>query len=321
MTGGGRLALLLRFGVSIAVAAFVLRKMEWPVLGRQFASADPLWLLVGLLASGIPIVLITVRWQFLLRTQQLRPSFSRLLGITFIGYFFNAFLLGSTGGDLMKAWYVARETPEARTRAAFSILIDRVIGLTMLASAGLAGVLWQWPRFAARADLQRIPLVLGAPLLLVAATVAAVVWLPPRRLPQRFQPGLTAARQYLAAWPQTVAAAAITVPVHLVSFYAGFAIAQALHLNVTYAEICVVLAVMFFAISVPVSVSGHGVREGILLLLFQLFAIGETARREEASVAFSLLYFALNFVWSLLGGLVYLGFRHRDEQAPAAASA
>ena len=50
--------------------------------------------------------------------------------------FFNAFLLGSTGGDLLKAYYAARETHHRKTEAVVTVLVDRLIGLfSMLALA------------------------------------------------------------------------------------------------------------------------------------------------------------------------------------------
>src|SRR2546430_8221736 len=46
--------------------------------------------------------------------------------------FFNAFLLGSTGGDVIKAWYVAHETHHKKAEAVATVVVDRLIGLLAL---------------------------------------------------------------------------------------------------------------------------------------------------------------------------------------------
>src|SRR5439155_7274092 len=50
-----------------------------------------------------------------------------------VGFFFNTFLPGSVGGDLIKAWYIAGEQSR-RTVAVSTVLIDRVLGLWALAA-------------------------------------------------------------------------------------------------------------------------------------------------------------------------------------------
>jgi hypothetical protein len=86
---------------------------------------------------GATIVLGAWRWRVVLRVQGLELGFGRTLEISLIAQFFNAFFLGSTGGDLMKAYYAARETHHKKTEAVVTVLADRLIGLvSMLAFAG-----------------------------------------------------------------------------------------------------------------------------------------------------------------------------------------
>ena len=40
-----------------------------------------------------------------------------------VGAFYNAFMPGTTGGDLVKAYYAAKHAPERRTRAVISVLV------------------------------------------------------------------------------------------------------------------------------------------------------------------------------------------------------
>jgi hypothetical protein len=56
-------------------------------------------------------------------------SWGRATGITFVAQFFNSFLLGSTGGDVIKALYAARETHHKKTEAVVTVFVDRLLGL------------------------------------------------------------------------------------------------------------------------------------------------------------------------------------------------
>jgi uncharacterized membrane protein YbhN (UPF0104 family) len=64
----------------------------------------------SILLWGLTIVLGAWRWLLVLRSQGLDPGFRRTLEISLVAHFFNSFLLGSAGGDVLKAYYAARVT-------------------------------------------------------------------------------------------------------------------------------------------------------------------------------------------------------------------
>jgi glycosyltransferase 2 family protein len=87
-----------------------------------------------------------VRWFIIVRIQGLSQKLPSIISLTMIGNFFNTFMPGSVGGDLIKAWYIAGREPEKRTRAVFSVLVDRVLGLAVIVaySAITAIFFTQW---------------------------------------------------------------------------------------------------------------------------------------------------------------------------------
>lgn len=72
------------------------------------------------------------RWQSLLRVQGIELSYAQCLRLTFIGVFFNTFMPGQTGGDVVKAYYVARGTHKP-TEAVVTVFFDRALGVIALA--------------------------------------------------------------------------------------------------------------------------------------------------------------------------------------------
>ena len=94
--------------------------------------------LPSLLLVGLALCLGVVRWRIVLKAQGLDLSLARATRISFVAQFFNSFLLGSTGGDLIKAYYAARETHHRKTEAVTTVFVDRLVGLwAMLLFAGM----------------------------------------------------------------------------------------------------------------------------------------------------------------------------------------
>lgn len=100
----------------------------WTVL----AQSRPGWFVVAIVLFGLPPVSGAVRWRMLLATQNVRLTFYESCSLTFIGYLFNYIMLGLTGGDVVKAYYVSRQT-QRKTAAVLSVFMDRLIGLIALA--------------------------------------------------------------------------------------------------------------------------------------------------------------------------------------------
>jgi len=73
-------------------------------------------------------IIIGLRWWLLLRTQSIFISFWAAVKLYLLGWFYNNFMPGSVGGDLVRAGYVTKHT-EKRFEAALSVFVDRAIGV------------------------------------------------------------------------------------------------------------------------------------------------------------------------------------------------
>lgn len=89
----------------------------------------------------IPIVLLaTLRWWVLMRARRIPIGLGRVGRLALAGYFFNLCMPGTTGGDVMKAYYAAKGTHQ-RADAVVSIGIDRLCGLVgLVLLVGLIGL-------------------------------------------------------------------------------------------------------------------------------------------------------------------------------------
>lgn len=123
-------------GVEEGLTEQILQRREGllTIFGRLSVSSYAL-ALVSILAMylfGIK------RWQVLLKAQGLDVSYYEATRLTFIGFFFNNIVPGMTGGDVIKAVLIARAHKGRGPDAVATVIVDRVLGLVVL--AGLAAV-------------------------------------------------------------------------------------------------------------------------------------------------------------------------------------
>ena len=111
--------------------AFSERPYGLRLLGNSFSVAGRNWyyLLAAVACFFGCLSLCAVRWKCVLAAQGLQLTWRGTLAIFFIGHFFNAFMFGSTGGDVVKAYYAAKRTGHRKTEAVSTVFIDRVMGL------------------------------------------------------------------------------------------------------------------------------------------------------------------------------------------------
>lgn len=118
-----------KFGLGIGLIVYVLKSRMVDFDSLQEYVLDPYNLLMGVSFLALGMMTISVRWFLLIRAQGLILTFRKVVQCNFIGYFFNTFMPGAVGGDLIKAWYAAGTVPGGKTRAFFTVLLDRGIGM------------------------------------------------------------------------------------------------------------------------------------------------------------------------------------------------
>ena len=308
-----RLAPWLRVGITAAILGFLAGKVNWARLAERFTSAQPLWLAIALLVTLISLTLCGTRFWLLLRLQKIQLSWFRALHLTFVGFFFNLFLIGSTGGDAVRLFYLIRWFPEQKARCTLAILLDRVFGVTALFGLGLLFLPGASDRLLADATFaplaRALPWLgpLGGFLILLAFVISG--FLPKLPLPAKL-PGrsvildlLHAMRDVMHGGWTTVGLIIVSLAVHLTSFGGATLLAHSLNLPINYSLAGLILVLIFSAAALPISVSGHGVREAMMVYLFPHLGIHPDP---EAAIAYSLMIHGLGLFWSLFGGLAYL---------------
>jgi uncharacterized protein (TIRG00374 family) len=106
-------------------------------------EADWNWGFWAILALGPTTFIMAWRLQILLATQEIHLTWRDCLLLTFAGNFFNFAMPGTTGGDIYKAYHIAKQT-HRRTEGITIVLLDRAVGLISFLILAAATILASW---------------------------------------------------------------------------------------------------------------------------------------------------------------------------------
>ncbi|MEO7676167.1 MAG: lysylphosphatidylglycerol synthase transmembrane domain-containing protein, partial [Verrucomicrobiota bacterium] len=291
----------------------------WQILRLVHPGAMAL----SLLLFAVTILLGVIRWRMVLEIQGLHLPLARATGITFVAQFFNSFLLGSTGGDLIKAYYAARETHHKKTEAVTTVFIDRLLGL------------WSMLLFAALMMLPNLRLLfahekLGACAALILSMLAACsavlgiafwgglskrfadgrVWL--RKIPkgELLERSLDSCRQFGRHRAFVLKSIALSMALNAVCVLQVITLARGLDLNISSVALFVMVPIIICISALPITPSGLGVRENLFVLMLAAPEINIPA---TSALSLSLLTYAGSLFWSVIGGVVYVGLKKREH--------
>ncbi|TWT98799.1 lysylphosphatidylglycerol synthase transmembrane domain-containing protein [Neorhodopirellula pilleata] len=132
---------LAKFMVPMVIIGYLLWRMDpedWERLRERSISYPVLAAAWGV--ALIAIILSFVRWWVLVRCQGIALSLIESLRLSSICFLLSFVSVGSVGGDLFKAVFLARRSPGQRVEAVASVVVDRgsgLYGLLLLVVLGL----------------------------------------------------------------------------------------------------------------------------------------------------------------------------------------
>lgn len=291
--------LAVKLAVSGGLLLVLFQRVDVGEIGRVLRGARPGWLLAGFVLYLAGQALSAAKWRVLAVAVGFRESPSRFLENYFVGMFFNAFGLGTVGGDVMRALCLAGPGGR-RTLALNTVLADRVSGLLVLLAIALASLL-AFRTYDLPAMLYWSTLLLSAGLL--------VGW----RLAPRLLPLVLSAESWLRRMVEVDLApywddyrllgraSAISLAFHLSQIAVLAILAQALGLAVPWSYFFIFGPLVNVFSALPISWNGLGVREG-----GYVFFLAHIGVARESAIAFALAWFAIVILAGLVGGAVYL---------------
>ena len=172
-----------KIGVTIAIIIFLFARVDLAVMARHLARANMLLLLLALALYFLAIGLGALKWQVLVRAQNMNIPLGDLLAYSFVGLFFGNLLPSNVGGDVVRAYGLVRVTDRAEA-AAISVLVDRLMGLVAFLGAAVVMAALAAVTLTRGAELEQIEV---ATVVVAALFIFASTLMFSRRVSQRLK--------------------------------------------------------------------------------------------------------------------------------------
>ncbi len=332
----------IKWGLSLAIIGWLIYKSSQDANFHTLLQGEKNWPLLGVaFALCFAAVSVTIwRWHLLVIALGIPFTNKDALRLGFLGFLLNFLSLGIVGGDLFKAFYVAREQPKRRAEAVATVVLDRIIGLYALFVLATVVILLSGMLHHPSEKLQaicRVTLVCT-----VVGTICMAVLLGPGTQNARFTGWIThlpkigphmtqllwALRLYRHQWGVLTASMLMSFGVHSLFALGVFVAAKALlHDSApSLVDHLVVVPISMLTGILPLPGNGLGAFEAALDFMYQ--QIGGAAMDKQGLLV-ALAYRIITVLIALVGVCVYLSSRREvsqamhdaEEQQPAAIDA
>jgi glycosyltransferase 2 family protein len=307
-----------KLSISLGIIAYIFTKqVDFKQFCGYIAGANPVWLLSGVLVFLITLTIGVARWQMLLNLHNIFIKFTRIIRIYCVGMFFNIFMLGITGGDVLKIYYVAKHNHKKRIESGMTVFIDRLFGIAGLIAVAFFAIILTgrnsklsavfWPIiFSFVAMISGIILIMNKKVIKKISFNGKLL----KKLPakDKLYDVYNSVCRYKANPKKLVSIIAISIGVHLLLAILNYTLARAIGIEVIALKYYfVIVPVICFISALPISVSGWGVGEALYVSLFGMFGV-EPVKAVSLSIMIKLYY----IIWGVLCGSAYVmpGLEH-----------
>jgi len=274
------LFVVIKLAIAGGLLAWVFSQVNWREVGGSIANVRVAPVLAALAVSFCAVVLPSARWKLLLSVQDVDVSLWEAVRLNYLGLFFNTFVPGTVGGDLFKAYYVAKHTPN-KAGVLVGTFVDRAIGMTGLAmlSGVMLGVSAAFGLIGPEQLLRpTVSIAVIAGVLALAAT-----FLFSRRFRKIFHlqklygrlpiahhidAAGEAAIAYRRHAGKMLAALGVTFICHLAFVLSIFLLGAGLSLDISWPQYLVYIPLIYVIGAVPITPGGIGLVEKLYLVFF-----------------------------------------------------
>lgn len=168
-----------KISLAVAILGYLLVQVQRQAGFSRLVSGPKAWplLALGLACTAAAITLTFLRWHVLLKALGLEFQVRDTMRLGALGFALNFVSLGSIGGDLFKAIFAAKDSPGRRTEAVATVVVDRLVGVSMMLTlAAGASFLIDWS--AAPAAIRLLVQTIRFATIGLVASVALILVVP-----------------------------------------------------------------------------------------------------------------------------------------------
>ncbi|MBT3604264.1 MAG: flippase-like domain-containing protein [Candidatus Latescibacteria bacterium] len=289
--------LVVKVLISVVLLGWLFDNIDTTTVLTYLKTFNPVYLLLVFALSLLGFFISTEKWRLLLVATEQKPAFFALLRLFWIGVFFNNFLPGRTGGDVVRAYGITRKAQD-KTSATITVIVDRVLNLVALIGIALLALIWS-PHILPE-DMRNNILVSSSILGGLGILAIGLIFFVTRKI-QRLN-GIVLFVKKLAQNPiHLTMAIGLAFVYQTTMILSNYAIALGLGFQLSPSTFFVIIPLTALATMLPISLNGWGVREGAYALSFQSFGVAP-----ELAITLSVVATLCMVAVSSIGGLFYI---------------
>ena len=301
--------------ISAALLYLALRRVNFSDLASRINIASLGWIGLAIAVAYLQIFVGVFRWREVSAECDAPLGTVQAMRFNLIGAFFNQTLPSSIGGDAVRLWLVARGGAGWRA-AAYSIFVDRAIGLIALAIIIVASLPWSY-------NLIDDPDGRSALLFVdFAALAGGVGFLVLGRLPwpwlkrwwgmHHLHACSLIADRVILSRKRGPKIAVLSLLFHVLTVVIAWCVVQSIAAPVVFGQMFQLVPPVMLITTLPISIAGWGVREATMGLAF-----GYAGLMTNEGVNVSLLFGTVSFIVGVFGGLVWIFSAEKAAQGSA----
>lgn len=287
--------------------AGVVERLDWGQTLIAVVIFAPVWFIQA------------YRLVVMVAVQGVRLGYWNAVKLTFAGNFFNFALPGTTGGDVVKAYYLSHYT-HRKTEVVTTVFLDRAIGLLSVVMLAAGGIAMRW-------DPTQFGHLVGVLVVVFAALLVGIVVVFSRRVRHALQLSTLAERlpmgeQILRVGRATVAlrthkghavaSVVLSLVLQSIVIVSAAIMARALGMAGDFSYYFIYVAIGFLIAAIPIAPpQAIGVMEAAYVQFFTRAGLASASQ----AVALALAVRLIQLVWALPGVLVPLLGAHRPSKA------
>jgi uncharacterized membrane protein YbhN (UPF0104 family) len=286
---------VVQLAISLVLFGFLLLQIDVTTFFRALLKIKIGYLLIGIILFPLSQLVSVIKWRYLARPLGIHQDFKPMVGLYFIGTFFNFVLPTTIGGDITRSLYLA---PEAgKTRISFlSVLIER--GSGVVSHLILASLVLLTPFGASLPDLLRYGFpVLSLLALIFLASLPLIVGKTRTRLREII------CQDLIVFWKKPwigIVAILYSMLFHTVLVMIHVCVTRALSLSIPLPFHFITVSLASLAALLP-SFNGIGFRDAVYIYLLSFLGISPAQ-----GLLFSMCWFLTMCVSGFIGCIVYL---------------
>ena len=295
---------ILRIGAAITIAAYLFQKVSVAKVGALIGQADFAWVSAAFVLGLLEQVAVAIRLQIITDAYAMSLSTFEVFDANLATRFYGLFLPGGTvTATAIRLFKLVRRNNKYGS-AVVAIALDRWMTTLVMVGLGLFfGFLVRNPMRS------RWFLIMAITSATMALPFIGLITLRSRRarrqkfvasnLKSDYLPSIADSLSRIPAsnWVLIVSWSMLA---HMIGTAQYVALAQSVNVGLGMATAGWVRSVVLLVALIPISISGLGIRDGVVLLLLPAYGV-----LPESAVAFSLLVFAVSHVaLGLIGGVL-----------------